>query len=178
MDKEWLNEQYTIKGLSTTDIGEVLGKDPSTIAYWLRKLNIPRRSVGSMSEQRIMRNRISVVCFYCGKEFFKSPARANRREKHFCSHRCSELYNSGENNVNYKGFRVDQTGRVSHEYRQWRRQVLERDNFTCQNCGNKKNLHVHHLLQYAEYEDLRVDIDNGITLCKKCHYEVHSKMKR
>lgn len=173
MEKEWLIDKYVVQGKSTTDIAEELNKDPKTIYYWLKKYNIPRRKVGTMSQERINRNRLSVSCFYCGKEFLKSPARAKRRDKHFCTHRCSELYNSGENNVNYKGLKVDQTGRASFEYKEWRKAVLKRDNFTCQSCGNNKNLHVHHLTRYADCEELRVDLNNGITLCKPCHYEAH-----
>lgn len=173
MDKEWLYEQYITCGRSTTDIAEDLNKDPSTIAHWLRKYNIPRRPVGSMSQERILKNRVEVYCSYCGSKILKSHARAKRCKQHFCKHECSEKWHSKENNANYKGFRTDQTGRTSFEYRQWRKEVLKRDQHTCQNCGNKNNLHVHHLLKYSECEDLRVDIDNGVTLCKKCHYEAH-----
>jgi 5-methylcytosine-specific restriction endonuclease McrA len=175
MDREWLITQYIVLCKSTTDIAEEINKDPSTIAYWLRKLKIPRRKVGTMSQQRIQRNRVEVACQYCGKSFLKSFARAQRRERHFCTRECSEKWYTGENSPNYKGFRVDQTGRVSYEYRKWRNEVVARDNHTCQNCGSKEKLHVHHIYRYADYEDLRADIDNGITLCQRCHHEAHKK---
>ena len=178
MDREWLYEQYVILGRSSTDISEDLNKDPSTIAYWLRKLKIPRRVVGSMSQERIERNRVEVVCLYCGSKFLKSPARANRCKRHFCTHECSEKWSVGEHHVLYKGLKVDQTGRASFEYRQWRIAVFKRDNYTCQQCGSKRKIHSHHLKSYAEHENLRVDVSNGITLCSKCHFELHGKMKR
>lgn len=178
MDKEWLIEQYVTQGKSTTDIGEEVGRDPKTVIYWLKKYDIPRRKVGSMSRQRVNKNRVEVMCFNCGKVFKKSPARVKRCKRHFCSPICGQIYNTGENNCNYKGDKIDQSGRHSFEYRKWREEVLLRDDYKCQKCGNLYDLHVHHLLSYAEYEELRLDIDNAVTLCRDCHYKEHSKMKR
>jgi 5-methylcytosine-specific restriction endonuclease McrA len=66
------------------------------------------------------------------------------------------------------------------DYRQFRQAVLRRDNYTCQMpyCGKKKNLRVHHVKIYAKYPTIRTDINNGITLCSKCHKSVHGKEKR
>ena len=69
------------------------------------------------------------------------------------------------------------------EARLWRESVFTRDNWMCQNCGkrNGKNvgktvcINAHHILNFAEYPELRFAIDNGITLCKKCHLKFHKK---
>lgn len=53
--------------------------------------------------------------------------------------------------------------------RTWRKEVLERDSHTCQICGNIDLLRVHHIENFATNEDLRIDIDNGITMCAFCH---------
>jgi len=175
--KEWVYEQYVVNGLSSTDIAEITDKDPSTVIHWLKRYNIPRRNVGAMSKQRVNRNRVKCICETCGDTFMKSPARAGRREHHFCSERCSQKWHTMENNSQWKGFRVDQLGRVSWEYRKWRNDVIKRDRYTCVNCGSKNKLHVHHIKPYAKFEELRVDISNGITLCQKCHYEEHRNMQ-
>ena len=48
-----------------------------------------------------------------------------------------------------------------------RKSVLQRDNFTCQKCGSKEYLVVHHLIPYRlSGSD---DLDNLITLCRRCH---------
>lgn len=66
------------------------------------------------------------------------------------------------------------------EYIEWRNKVLERDNYTCQDCNrqckkSEKGLAAHHLKPYSEYPELRFELDNGITLCRKCHMARHGK---
>ena len=56
-------------------------------------------------------------------------------------------------------------------YRELCRQVLARDNWTCQVCGSRNNLQVHHKQlrsQQGSDED-----SNLITLCAGCHEIQH-----
>lgn len=72
--------------------------------------------------------------------------------------------------------REDAEGRRSAEYKAWRKAVYERDNYTCQYCGERGcKLNAHHIKSYAYYHDLRLDIGNGITLCVPCHKSIHRK---
>lgn len=57
--------------------------------------------------------------------------------------------------------------------RPWRKSVLERDNYTCQCCGDQDELVAHHIECFARNEALRFEVYNGITLCKSCHTEFH-----
>jgi len=60
-------------------------------------------------------------------------------------------------------------------YKKWRQCVYERDNYTCQCCGDNKggNLVAHHLESYNNNKDLRTTIGNGVTLCETCHKDFH-----
>ena len=60
--------------------------------------------------------------------------------------------------------------RASSEYVAWRKAVFERDNYTCQNCGRRGGkLEAHHIKSFALYPELRLEVSNGITLCKLYH---------
>ena len=52
-DKEWLNQKYTIEGLSTTEIAEITGCNHRTISFWMKKNGINGRSV---SESRKLKH--------------------------------------------------------------------------------------------------------------------------
>ena len=98
---------------------------------------------------------------------------------------------SGENSLLWKGgiTPLVKKIRACFNMRQWRSDVFTRDNFTCQECGEKSGnghsvyLEAHHIKRLhiirEEYniktleEALACDelwnINNGITLCDKCH---------
>lgn len=59
--------------------------------------------------------------------------------------------------------------RNSKEYNEWVEKVFKRDAYTCQRCGSKLNIQAHHILPFSQYKNLRTDVDNGITLCERCH---------
>lgn len=59
--------------------------------------------------------------------------------------------------------------------KQWSKNIIELNWFTCQKCksiGGK--LHAHHLDGYAKNKEKRLDYDNGVCLCSGCHKEYHS----
>lgn len=58
--------------------------------------------------------------------------------------------------------------------RTWKMTVLKRDNYTCMACGERGGiLRVHHILNFHKYKKYRYVLDNGITLCNKCHIDFH-----
>ena len=81
------------------------------------------------------------------------------------------------------------------EYYQWRSDVYRRDNWTCQTCGKKSGgikIDAHHIKPFAQIikenkiktveqalncEELW-NINNGLTLCKKCHSKIHNCKSR
>lgn len=81
----------------------------------------------------------------------------------------------GNNHHNWTGGKSNNRNKyiMSFIYRLWRKQVFERDNYTCVICGQiGGDLQADHIKPWCEYPDLRYEIDNGRTLCKKCHYKI------
>lgn len=60
--------------------------------------------------------------------------------------------------------------RPRYENSQWRKAVFERDNYTCQFCGQRGgSLQADHILPYHSHTEVRWSLDNGRTLCVSCH---------
>ena len=74
-------------------------------------------------------------------------------------------------------FRFKTGSRSESGYGKWRTSCLKRDNYKCQMCGSTENIHVHHIKPYKDFPELRTKVSNGISLCKKCHMEVHRSMR-
>ena len=100
---------------------------------------------------------------------------------------------SGENHYCWNGGipKLVERIRKSYKYKEWREKVFERDNYTCQDCGKRKcYLVAHHEKEfYKILEDNNItnfndalnckelwDVNNGKTLCKKCHKLKHPKV--
>ena len=86
---------------------------------------------------------------------------------------------SGENSE-FSSFELKRNRR-RHFYREylksdaWKRKryvVLKRDNWTCQYCGDKAT-EVHHK-KYARVNIGREPIKWLVSICRKCHQEIHS----
>jgi len=131
-------------------------------------------------------NILEVKCMYCDRWFIPSKQLVKNKIKTINGQRTGEsnLYCSDEckracptyYRIKYpKDFKINTSREVQPELRKL---VLKRDNYTCQKCDTTNTeLHCHH------YEGIEVnpvesaDIDQCITLCKKCHNEVHRKDK-
>jgi len=98
----------------------------------------------------------------------------------------------GKNHPSWKGGITPLHQRIRHcfKYRQWRSDVFTGDNFTCQVCEKRGgDLMAHHIKEFSLIiEENKVNtlekalscselwnINNGLTLCKRCHKHKHSK---
>jgi 5-methylcytosine-specific restriction endonuclease McrA len=144
-------------------------------------------------------------CQNCGNEFKVSPYLLKLGYGIYCSRKCRNIGRlvkypeireinkrcfdktrsrfRKENHPRWKGgIRLnDAMLRSSEEMKKWRRAVLKRDSFTCQDCGDfghtdhRLKLHAHHIITFYENKELIYDVNNGITLCVKCHKNKHKK---
>lgn len=78
-----------------------------------------------------------------------------------------------------KDINIDlERNRASKEYINWRNNVFKRDNYSCQFCSiSGCKLHAHHIEYWSINKEKRYDINNGITLCIKCHKNLHKEDK-
>jgi len=84
---------------------------------------------------------------------------------------------SGKNHYNWKGGITSDVRKIrnSLEYKLWRKAVFERDGYICIWCGAKSIkgkkviLNADHIKPFSLFPELRFAIDNGRTLCNKCH---------
>lgn len=82
---------------------------------------------------------------------------------------------------------LNHTIRTSTEYKNWIKEVLQNNNFTCLGCGQRGgDLEAHHIKPFREilrenniktFEEalnckILWNIKNGITLCLKCHVQI------
>lgn len=118
---------------------------------------------------------------------FKIPSK-NKKVAIKIKKGCNEFYKNnpekkmiGSKSPNWIGDQdYKRSQRSTFVYNEWRKQVYNRDNYTCQCCKMKRtnskqpSLNAHHIFNFSKYEKLRTDIENGITLCKICHTKFHS----
>ena len=96
----------------------------------------------------------------------------------YCSEGCKRSCPSYRQVKHEKGYKHTTSREVSPELRKI---VLEKDDWECQLCGKRKDqdksliLHVHHINPVKLDPILQNDVDNCITLCKKCHKKLHSR---
>ena len=112
-----------------------------------------------------------------GKIFGKNPEHSKRMKGRKASietrRKMSKIgFKNRENCAFWKGgiTKKNLLIRMGIEYRLWRESVFARDNWTCQKCKKRGvELQAHHKKSFSEFPELRFAIDNGETLCVKCH---------
>ena len=145
------------KGLKLTDVTKKK----------LSKINTGKK-LSAKTKQKVSRNHVGM-----------------RGRKHSLKTRQKMSKYTGDARWNYRDGITILNKRIYHsyKYRQWRSDVFTRNGFICQRCGKKGDIEAHHKKEFSKIisenkiatlekalncEELW-NINNGITLCKKCH---------
>lgn len=185
--KEWLYEQYIVKGRDCNDIAREIGKDGKTVWKWVTDYGIETRKRGYASQE--------TSPFKKGQpSVFKGHHHTEETREHFRQLRLADghvpylvngkhwLKQEGKHPASWKGG-ITPERQAFYATEQWRKvekYVRERDNNTCQLCGMKqpedckRQFHIHHIYKFDKNERLRAHPDNLVVLCHKCHMFVHS----
>jgi len=143
------------------------------------------------------RKRIVKYCSFCGKPINRNKAAfcyyRSSSGNFFCNSSCKNAYKRMNGT---KSAKLEKLARMRLESLCGK--ILKRDNFTCQYCGSKIKPRVHHIRRFASiikdvcslYPHLSINNDVSlladliveahkysdlITLCEKCHIELHKK---
>ena len=151
-EKDWLYNEYVVKGRSLGEIAAEYNITEPAIRFWARKHGIPTRTT---SEARKIKH-----WGVSGVENGMHGA-------------------TGDKNPNWKGG-VSPERQSLYSSQEWSdavKFVWKRDNATCQRCGKQKLsdecFHIHHIITFA-VKELRAAPSNLVLLCKECHNFVHS----
>jgi len=143
--------------------------------------DVPRTKNGTFMKVE----RVGVICPICGKTNYVYPSEAKRGEigcTKLCQYvSCSKYWigrNKGltdEKAPNWRGG-ITRSFRNKKEYKKWKYDVFEKDNFACVKCLSHTQLHAHHIIPITEDVSKSLDVSNGITLCLQCHQKEHPEL--
>ena len=206
-NKEWLYNEYIIKGRQADDIANEFSINIRTLREWISKFALVKYGklkielnkedlynmyfIKHMTSEEIAKtyNTTGNAVISLLKEYgYTIPSRSKLLNIYYHKkggiEKTRKTQSTMENRIKsscrqhgipieeFNGFSTSEQrlARNNTYYKEWIRKVFERDNYTCQCCGKRGgNLNAHHLYNFSEYKDLRYNINNGITLCEKCH---------
>lgn len=187
-DKEWLHNHYVEEEMDCPEISDICGCHKTTIAKWINRLNVSRREPKYKNESWLREKYIekemtlSEVADLCDTgsttiKRYMDRAGIERRESWFGL--------KGPDHPKWKGTqRLYKRIRKTQKYADHRQSCFERDDFTCQECGDSPpNLHADHIKPFsliADENNINTldeafgcgelwDLSNLRTLCVPCH---------
>lgn len=186
LDPDWLRQKYEVEGLSTYDIGAIVGRDPKRVYQKLIDFGIPTRPRGlNLKGEDCHMKRAGAVNPFLGKKHSDETRKtlsekASVAKPYLRGRRNGMSGRTGESNPNFKDGSSPERQR-QYASAQWKvliRSVYARDGYRCRRCNapkkGQRGLHAHHVKPWAGNPQLRFDASNLITLCRACHEWVHS----
>lgn len=203
ISKEDLEKLYFEEKLSYSQIEKKLNLKRGRIYSWFKKYKIESRSISESTKGKKFteehKKKIAVSNSKPHTEDRKKNISKSKKGNTIISNEHREKIRlkfiglrTGSKHPMWKGgvSNVRNRLRQSFEYKNWRKMVYDRDNYTCQMClSSNKYLNCHHIVTFSYIADTQSlisyddylkceflwDIDNGITLCKDCHKSINNK---
>lgn len=155
-----------------------------------KKGKMPKVSIGDIMKDKDPWNKGTRGICKSNSGSFKKGSVPWSKDRRFSEKHRKKL--SGKNNYNWKGgiSPLSKRIRMSLKYRQWRSDVFTRDDFTCQECGKRgDSIVAHHIKKFSDiFKDNNIktlkqawtceefwNLNNGKTLCEKCHDKIPKK---
>ena len=118
-------------------------------------------------------NKENKTCVSCGKKFEYSRSGLHKEQTRvFCSLACAHK-------IDIKNlFLGNSVNPYPAEWSKIKKLIKERDDHTCQLCGDKENTNNHstnngHHIHHIDYNKKNLNQQNLIELCQKCHNATH-----
>ncbi len=121
---------------------------------------------------------LSVSCYFCKKQFVPTRQQAANRvqaikgnytsgDEHnfYCSDTCKSscaVYRKSTNIIDKFDVSLLEV---------WAKDVKKKAGHACEICGSTKILHSHHIEPKSTTPNLAYDIENGMCLCRDCHFK-------
>lgn len=122
---------------------------------------------GNKGKHQSIEARIKIGLFHRGK---KRTLESRRKQGNSIRGEKSYLWKGGLSKL-YKSERALIMQTI--DYKLWRASVFERDRYTCINCKTRGGkLEADHIKPWLLFPKIRYHINNGRTLCKKCHKKI------
>ena len=178
------NHNYSQVEMSCRMCGSTFLRQPAQANtennFCSRECYMEYRATADLKESRVQM--LVYGCHYCGVTFKRYPSQMHNKDRFFCSRECKNAQfgvdQSGENHPRWNPDLTSEEREINRkfpEYLRWRVAVYERDEYTCRACGDDSggNLNAHHIINYSEDREARLDVENGVTLCDGCHRAFH-----
>jgi hypothetical protein len=186
--KEQLHELYVNQELSIDTIWRQLGSSESSISKLLHEYEIPIRDktekcAGWNKGIPLSAQRKQELSDYAKSRIGENSPRYGAKLADTTRKKISSSLKGKYRqhlHPNWKNGGITKYRAIIHgqfEYKDWRKSVYERDNYTCQMCNKPSNgdIQAHHIHPVRECPERILDITNGITLCVSCHRSIWGK---
>lgn len=177
LSKQELQKLYLKDKMGTVEIAEKLNCSAQSIMYWLKKYNIPMRSIieANKEQRKRLRSGNTKRVFNLTKDILHQEYIVNKKTPNQIAseHGCS--WDVVRRNLLRNGFKLPQHTkgikgrRSSTENRRFQKNALRAYGYKCHICGYDKFVNVCHIKpRFKGGDDL---LENAVVLCPNHHAE-------